>query len=399
VKTLARRTTTSAIALALALVLANEVADRWLPVPAQLFRADPVVLHANVPGAHRVIALAREAGGGWVKTEIDRDGFRGRELARPKRGARVYVAGDSLVLAESVAFADTFVEQLGGALAAEGTHPEMINGGVSGYGPDQAWLALERQFDALRPDLVVLVLCAHNDLGDLVRNKLFRLGSAGELVRNTPRLAPALLADFAEREHASRSPALVRLARRAFAPRKTEPASATPPPYMEWYLAAARDEHTEFVLERSDVVRSLFEDYYDADVAITPDAPSAQFKRELMRKLLAHVAAECRRRGVPCVALVVPSAVDLCRGLDIRIDPAAYPSWSSARLTESFDALLAEAEVPFVDLAPVFRAADAETLFRLPHDFHWSAAGQALAAREMAAFLRARSLWPPARVR
>lgn len=384
------------ISLALALVVADAAADRWLPVPAQLFRTDPELLHATIPGAHRTLALARDAGGGWITTALDRDGFRGPGLAQPKRAPRVYVAGDSLVLAESVALADTFVERLADELASAGeARPEVVNAGVSGYGPDQAWLALERRFDALRPDLVVFVLCAHNDFGDLVRDKLFRLGGAGELVRNHPTLAPALAAEFAAGERSSQRPALVRLAERAFRGQAEAPA----PPSVESYLAAARDEYAEFVLEHSDVVRSLFEDYYDADVALTPDAPSAEFKRALMRQLLAHVATECRRRGVPCVALIVPSAVDLCSTFPVRVDPERHRDWSPTRLTDTLAVLLADAELPALDLAPVFREAGANALFRLPRDFHWSAAGQALAARRMAEFLRSRSLWPPARVR
>lgn len=399
-KRAAQRTLVAVISLAFATVVANEVASECLPVPAQLFRADPEVLHTTVPNAHRTLALAREAGGGWMTTRIDRDGFRGPGIARAKHGARVFVAGDSLVLAESVALADTYVEQLANALAGpDGARPEVVNGGVSGYGPDQSWLALERKFDELRPDLVVFVLCAHNDLGDLVRNKLFRLGAAGELVRNRPTLAPALAAEFAQRARDARRPAIARLTARAFARHTPAEAQAQPAPYMEWYLAAARDEHAEFVLEHSDVVRTLFEDYYDADVALAPESPSAQFKRELMRKLLAHIATECRRRGVPCVAVVVPSAVDLCRSFEVRVDPEQYPAWSPTRLTDTFVALLADAELPALDLAPVFRDAGPEPLFRLPRDFHWSTAGQALAARHTAEFLRARSLWPPARVR
>src|SRR5262249_28130289 len=111
------------------------------------------------------------------------------------------------------------------------------------------------------------------------------------------------------------------------------------------------------------------------------------------------IAAHCRQLDVPLFALVVPSAVDLCPRLEIHVDPAQYPTWSPARLTDALAALLTERGVPFVDLAPVFREAGAEALFRLPHDFHWSAAGQALAAQHAARFLRAHKLWPPVKVR
>jgi len=154
------------------------------------------------------------------------------------------------------------------------------------------------------------------------------------------------------------------------------------------YLQLAQQEYSEFVEQRDDVVHSLFDDYYDADVAIRPEQPSAQFKKRLMEQVLARVRDDCARRGVRLLALVVPSSVDLCPGYGIHVDPARYPSWSPTALTDAYTTILAELALPFLDLTPAFRAAGAESLYMGRGDFHWNAAGQELAAQSTAACVR-----------
>src|SRR6185295_3641726 len=150
--------------------------------------------------------LAPGAGGAWITTELESHGFRGRELADPKRGPRVLVVGDSLVMAQTSPLEETYCVKLDAAL---GRQAEVVNAGVSGYGPDQACLRMEQLLAPLAPELVVLVLCAHNDFGDLVRNKLFRLGTREQLVRNRPRLDRGLVERFAQAERHVARPALL----------------------------------------------------------------------------------------------------------------------------------------------------------------------------------------------
>lgn len=399
-KKLALRIALALASIACALLAANWAVERWLPVPVALFRPDPVLLHTLVPGARRITAMAADAGGGWFVTAIDSSGFRGRELATPKRGPRILVVGDSLVLAENVALEDTFVERLAvhARREAEG-EIEALNSGVTGYGPDQECLKLEREIDALAPDLVVLVLCAHNDFGDLVRNKMFALDAQGALVSNAYTLAPALLDEFARDAQASAQPALERAFERWFANRGARPpprpSGAAAPPFIEWYLAASRDEYAELVRERDLRVRSLFKDYYDADVALHPECESSVFKLRLMKAVLARLQQDCRGRRIPLVAVVVPSAVDLCPDFDIHVDRAVYPTWSPTRLTDTLAEILRDLGVPSVDLYGPFQEQGPARLFVGHSDFHWTAAGQDLAARLTAALVREKGLWPP----
>jgi lysophospholipase L1-like esterase len=380
---------------ALGLLFADWAVARWLPLPAMVFRLDEELLFAPVPNARRVLPLAPGAGGAWITTELESHGFRGPELAEPKQGPRVLVLGDSLVMAQTSPIEDTYCVKLGAQLGRE---VEVVNAGVSGYGPDQECLLLERLLGPLAPDLVVLVLCAHNDFGDLVRDKLFRLGTSEQLVRNRPAFDRELLERFVAAERIVRRPALLlaleSLSRRE---RGEMPGEAEDSPYVEWYLKGAEEEYDEFVLQRNDVVRSLFQDYYDADVSIRPDAPSVQFKQRLMEVVLARVRDDCAKASVPLFVLVVPSSVDLCPTFRMHVDPAQHPGWTPRRMTDAYAQILSRLSIPFVDLAPAFLEAGPEALYLGRADFHWNGKGAELGARRSAGFLREHALWPPRR--
>ena len=378
------------VSTGLGLLVANWAAERWLPLPAMLYRLDDELLFAPVPNARRVLPLAPGAGGAWITTELESHGFRGAELRDPKRGPRVLVLGDSLVLAETSPLEETYCVRL--AQELEGA-PEVLNAGVSGYGPDQECLRLEQLLGPLAPDLVVIVLCAHNDFGDLVRDKLFRLDNREELVRNHPTLDHELLQRAEAARRISRPPALWLALERLRA--RTDPAGEKESPALiDLYLQGAQAEYTEFVTWRDDVVRSLTEDYYDADVAIRPESESAQFKQRLMERVLGRVRDDCKRRQVPLFALVVPTSVDLCPGFRIHVDPARHPSWSPTRITDALASILERLGIAHLDLTPAFREHGAEQLYLGRGDFHWNAAGEELGAARSVEFLRQHALWP-----
>jgi len=387
------------LSTAAGLLLADWAVWRWMPLPAMVFRLDSELLYAPVPNARRVLPLAPGAGGAWITTELESHGFRGRELADPKRGPRVLVLGDSLVMAQTSPIEDTYCTRLEPYLrSAAGREVEVVNAGVSGYGPDQACLWMERLLGPLAPDLVVLVICAHNDFGDLVRNKLFRLDASEKLVPNKPTLDRGLLERFAQAERMVRRPALLLALETLDQPERGEiPGEAEDSPYIEWYLRGAEEEYAEFVLERNDVVRSPFQDYYDADVSIRPGAPSAQFKQRLMEGVLGRVRDGCAKRGVALFVLVVPSSVDLCPSFRMHVDPKKHPEWTPTRMTDAYAAILARLSIPFADLTPAFRAAKPELLYLGRADFHWNGAGAEIGARTSAEKLGELGLWPPSR--
>src|SRR6185436_5789593 len=93
---------------------------------------------------------------------------------------------------------------------------EVINAGVTAYGPDQACLRIEDEVARLDPDLVVLAVFADNDFGDLARDKIFRLDGDGRLRENHPRLSPKLRATWQHAESGLFLGKMLERARRAW---------------------------------------------------------------------------------------------------------------------------------------------------------------------------------------
>lgn len=390
-----RRLAAAAAALCAALLGAEWSLRRWFPVRGSIYRLDAELLHATVPGARRVQVMPRRAGGGRNLVRINSDGYRGPELDRPGARPRIAVAGDSLVLAANVAEDETFPARLGREL---GGAYEVVNVGRESYGPDQTLLELEREIDDLDPDLVVLVLCATNDLGDLLRNKLFHLRD-GRLVRERPALHPSIVAYFEESARIAARPALLRVwqfFRESRAARELEEReSATPPPdLVQEYLEQAAWEYHNTVVEGDMQVYSLQQDAYDADVAVLPDAPSSRYKVRLLTAVLERMRDACSERGVVLAAVVVPSAVDLDPGFRIRVDAVRHPGYRHDALTDAFAGALERAAIPAIDLYEPFASDDPGSLFVGWEDFHWSARGIERAARHVAEWLRRADLLP-----
>lgn len=393
-------------ALALALVAANWAIERFYPIRTFVYRLDDELLYTTVPGRERVLVMDERVGGASIWIRIGNRGFRGADLEPADGRPRVAVYGDSFVMASNVAASETFVVRLGEHLSDRyGVEVQTVNAGVTGYGPDQACLKLEREVDELAPSLVVFVLCATNDFGDLLRNKLFRIDEEGGFERFHPTFGKAVLDDFAQKEAESRRPALVRLYRQRREVREQRRAREVEhdflaergmkkPPYIRWYLEGARQEFEEVAVRHDPNVVSLWQDYYDADVAIYPDSPSARYKRLLMQGVLTRLRDACAARDLPLVVVVAPSAVDLVDDFEIHVRPDMWTSYDPERLTSLLVELLEGLGVPRVDLYGPFRDSDPGTLFVGGDDFHWNALGQDLGARLVAEFVHEHGLLP-----
>jgi len=301
------------------------------------------------------------------------------------------------VFAEEVPLDQTFVERLGVALAPD-RPPEMINAGVVGFGPDQACLRWEREAMKLAPDLLVLVLYAGNDFGDLLRDKLFRLDAAEKAVRNPIVLSPEVQEGYDAWERAASQPALVRLfrvLRDEWAVHGCSAAARTSTAAVESVLARGREEHLDYLLEGTPTVRESWCDHYDADVAMYPAWDSASLKRRLMRAVLERLRDDCARKSVPLMVVIVPAPHDVCPDFEPRPDPVLFPTWSPSRLTDTMAEILTGLHVSFVNLYTPFREGGASRFYFGGCNVHWNAAGQELAARLTARNLIDRGLWPP----
>lgn len=389
-------------ALVVGAVLAGtELALRRVhPVGGFLYRLDPELLFDATPGARTVQRMpARTLGEGDVARHVvtvNDSGFRGPELEESEVRPRVLVLGDSYVMAENVPLGATFVARLGEELgAALGAPVEAVNGGRSGYGPDQSLRLLEREIGRLRPDLVVCVLSAHNDLGDLARNKLYRVGEAGELVRQTPVLGERVRSQLLDRRRRADRPVLARLLSRALArpQRSAGGADRVGAAYVQRYLDALADQADEHFSAGNTEVVSLFEDIYDADVTIAPGSAAVASKAALLSAIVARMGAVAATADAPIRFVVVPSAVDVCPGFGLRVDPAAFPSYRPRAGVDTIAEAVASGGGAVVDLFGTFAdpSADAppERFFVGGLDPHWNARGQALGARVVGAWLAA----------
>jgi hypothetical protein len=88
-------------------------------------------------------------------------GFRDIEFSPRQEGGVVFL-GDSFVWGYDVDVAERFTDKL------RARHPEwpVCNLGVSGYGTDQEFLLLQKQFDQYKPRVVFLVFCVETDHDD-----------------------------------------------------------------------------------------------------------------------------------------------------------------------------------------------------------------------------------------
>ena len=167
------------------------------------------------PGPSRSVRYVRfpEHGGNVISTRFDEHGFREGNGDPEDRGAlRVFVYGDSFIQASYSTTDDSFVGQLEQRLAGVSRVPvRVFNAGVNGYGPDQLYLRMRDELPRFEPDLVILSVFADNDVGDLIRNKLFRLDATGRLVPHEFVVSEELAAHYRERERLNDMPTLARV--------------------------------------------------------------------------------------------------------------------------------------------------------------------------------------------
>jgi hypothetical protein len=306
---------------ALALLVALELGLRG--AAALTGRARGVRFDADL--GWRMLPGVEKHGRFWGRDEPARTSSRGwREeefTERPAPGVRRVVAlGDSFTFGVSVDRGERFTERLEELL--EGV--ELLNLGVTAYGPDQELRLLEVEALRYRPEVVLMVLFLANDLDDVLYErknqwpKPIYVPEHGAL-----RFVPAAQAwDVRLRESCYLGEGLFRL---------LEPA----------------------------LPRDVFA---PALAGVDPAAHLAA--------LLARADAACRAAGAELLAVLVHSQ---------RRGAAAPP----AREAAAREALAARG-VPFVDTWDVFAAALEDGRPVYAPDGHWSAEGHLLVARLLA---------------
>lgn len=378
----------SAMMLAVA-ELAGELAlgPRYRPI----FQPDERLIFKFIPGRCSVMTHTPLNGSQTVQHCINGSGFRGAELRPAGAAMRVMVYGDSFIHAYYTPQADTFAAQLEKLLDKEASGGvEVINAGVSSYGPDQIALKMERELPLLRPDLVLVAIFAGNDYGDLMRNKMFMLDARGALHANRWTLDAKVRRAM---ELSQQESILVRALRQIRASLRASPDAHKEAMDLDFLLAEAEREYRSFVVERDDTVTNTYRDFYSADISLTPAAASARYKASLMRAVLARVRDVAAQHAVPLAFLFIPHPMDVSDDYEWgRVDRARFPHYRGRNQIALLEETARALDVPYVSLYDVFRASEPNRLYLRGADDHWNAAGQRVAAVAAADHLRSRGL-------
>ncbi len=379
------------IACLVALAGAEVGIRMFWPVGQTIFQPDEELLFAPIPNSAHIQFMAERVGGERVIVRINEHEFRGPGPDETRHRPRWMVFGDSFVMAENVSFEATF----GARLAHRwGGRVEVLSSGVTGYGPDQVLLRMEQQIPRYKPDGVILVLCSHNDLGDMMRNHLVKLGEDGELVRMHPTVAPDEVDWFRMHMADARKPGLVRLVNRYRISRNSKAPPRPDATQIADYLRAAREDYRAHVEAGETVAHGLLRDIYDADVAIHPEWPSSEYKPRLLSKVLENIRKLCELHDVELVCVVVPGGTDMDPDSWLAIDPKRYPSHRRDRLCRAFEEACAQAGVQALNLFPHFDPVREQGLYVGALDIHWNAAGMDLGAKTCVEFMSGLGLVP-----
>lgn len=387
-------------------VLAAELfLRRYFPVNPVVYELDDACLYRLVPGSTKIFRHFRVHHREGVVVKINSHGFRGDEFVLGTHDLRrIVVYGDSFIEAEFTKLEDTFTKRLEAKLNHEPGAPfEVLNAGVAGYGPDQIGVRLEKELDALAPDLVIVAICAGNDFGDLLRNKIYRLGEDHGLVKNRFVLARSLRSHLARMgDGAARRGMLVqallqlRLAlTQGFIERPELPPQTEGEDPVAWSLRACRFEYEDYVLKGNNTVVDLLFDHYDADVSLLPDSEAARYKVDLMEQVLGRIKRTVDSRGVPLLLMIIPDAIDVCPDHHFQVKAETLMGHSPSRPTDVLEAIALRSGMPFVNLFGTFRNANPSHLYFQDPETHWNEAGQELAAGAVAQTLLSTGMLPP----
>jgi hypothetical protein len=134
--------------------------DGARPGYAFVYRYDPDLGWAPVPNASAEFTGSRTVG-------VRNNSIGLRDIEHDRGGRpRILFIGDSFTWGFDVEAKDRFTE----ILRQKMPQADIVNAGVPGYGTDQEYLLLEKIWDAIKPDVVVLMYCSDNDRFDNTTN-------------------------------------------------------------------------------------------------------------------------------------------------------------------------------------------------------------------------------------
>jgi hypothetical protein len=327
---------------------------------------------------------------GWVRSReftsrvtINSLGLRGpeRSYLKPAGTRRVMVLGDSFTEAAQVAEQDSTVSRLETTLNARGSDRyEVLNAGVGGWGTGQQVVYLREEGYRYEPDLVVVMLFLGNDIFDNSYVLQGRPKTPHEpyfVFRDDGTFEPV---EFRNRKPEEVSPLVGALRERT----------------LLWNVF---ETGVLAKLEDSEDDSELRANRFNLNKMIIHATKSSDRQDDAWRvtlTLLQRVQQLGEERGFKTAVVIAPAAFQVYDAdwnellQENRLKPADWsPDLPNAVLASNAGMVGA----PMLDLLPALQAeATGGARLYFPYDKHWTAAGHAIAAREIASFLVDRGL-------
>ena len=307
----------------------------------------------------------------WKKTSefsarlnLNQHGLRGPDYQRDKPAGsfRIMLLGDSFVEAAQVEERLAVSSRLEARLS-DLSSVDVLNAGVGGWGPVEQFLYFREEGRGFGPDLVLLAVYVGNDIGDAHHRWIL-------LKRKAQR------ADTASGRPDDAVGRLDRILDRSYA-----------------FTAFKTGVLRKLRYERADESRLL--DRRHAEPYSVMESRTIEDGYKAIRNVLALMQEQTRASGAELAVVLVPSYWQIypaeweaaLQRSDLGVDRAWDLGRPNRRLREIAEAF----QIETLDLLPRMRlaASDGQQLyFRL--DQHWNAQGHAVAAEELAGFVRGR---------
>jgi hypothetical protein len=308
--------------------------------PSFIFYSDPAGRYRGQPGAPH------------YGTRLNSGGFNDVEHTRtrpPHVRHRIVALGDSFALG-SVPYASNYLTRLESELAADGS-VEVINMGVSGTDPIDYLSMLVQEGLAFQPDLVLVNVFVGNDF-EARRRAWYEYSYVATLVHAVWQIAQAGI-----------------------------PATAP----SDGPVATYRDDEPSVTLEK------FLEIEVDRSWIYVAGSDELSAATTRVGAYLRAIRDAASRAGARTLIVVIPDEVQVNDALREEVIRASGHTPGTMDMDQPNRALAAELAhdgIPMLDLLPVFRAGTETGRLYKPQDTHWNIAGNELAARQIAAFVR-----------
>lgn len=363
---------TVALSGILALLAAEALLRVYPLVDDPRHRPDALLGHRLVEGFRGWCVNGGDGGRRWLT--VNSHGLLDVEypLEKPPGGTRILLLGDSYSEAVHVEFDEMFHSRLERQLhdRSAARPVEIINAGVAGYGTDNMLLFYRHVGRAYRPDLALMTFVT-NDLedncrelqlrsGDVDKEPYFSLAGDALTLHDHPYL----------RQGDGLRQSLHRLS-------KTY--------HLAWRLAFTRQRQ-----KRAENAKLGLP--YQFPIHLADDDPDYEQAWQLLKALYRAVRDETAADGAQLAVIIVTCSQQVHERhrawFEQRYPQMADYEWDWEKPNRRVREICQDLQIPCLDLLPAFTAAaardDAELHFL---GGHWTAAGHAVAARELEEFL------------